>query len=426
MLNKRFTYLFLLPVLLFNVQAQELKFSEPVKLGPSINSGSEELNPVLSPDGKTLYFVRAFHQGNVGGKYAGMDIWAAERTGKAEWSLATNDFRAINNKDNNAIIGVKSDNETIYLLNTYSRKKGIAFARTTFNGWSTPEIIEVSDVNRNDFVGFYMCPTYDVLLISMRDEKSFGNEDLYVSLKNSSGEWAKPINLGSTINTQGFEIAPFLSKDKKKLYFTSNGHQGYGDADIFVSERLYDSWTVWSAPKNLGGKINSEAFDAYLTIAEDSTVIFSSNRGGQLSDLYQSTFLGNEKTAQMVLKENLIKEAKGILAELRGDNSDKEYFIEFEDQSADIPRAGKAKLSALIKELNYQPYGQINLVSFNEKNNNDKIQKMRVSSIVDYLKFSGISEEKIAINTSKNMTQEVASALFDKAHGILIIISKTN
>lgn len=424
MLSKSFTYIILVSVLC-NVQAQELIFSDPVKMGSSVNSASEELNPTLSPDGQTLYFARAFHRENTGGTYAGMDIWMSKRTEENTWTKATNKLGAINNKENNVVVGIRSDNKVLYLLNSYSNKNGIAFAETRYDGWSGAEMIYVPGLNRNDFLGFYMSPSYDVLLISMRGEMSYGKEDLYVSLKNSSGEWAKPINLGSTINTSGFEISPFLSDDKKRLYFASNGHRGFGDADIFVSERLYNSWTVWSAPKNIGEKINSQAFDAYFTIAKDSTVIFASNRGGELSDLYQSSYLGNEKNARLALKESLVKEAKGILAELRGDNHEKEYFIEFEEDSAAMSEAGKRKLSSMVKELNYQHYGEIKLVTFDEKND-AIIHSKRVKNIVDYLKISGINEDKITVSNTKKMTSDVASALFQKAHGVLIIISKTN
>ncbi len=52
-------------------------------------------------------------------------------------------------------------------------------------------------------------------------------EDLYVSLKNGAGEWSEPKNLGATINTEGFEISPYLSS-LDKLYFSSSGHPGQG------------------------------------------------------------------------------------------------------------------------------------------------------------------------------------------------------
>ena len=114
-----------------------------------------------------------------------------------------------------------------------------------------------------------------------------GEEDIYISLKDSTDNWSEPLNLGASINTEGFEISPFLSADKKRLYFSSNGRSGFGDADIYFTERLYDSWTVWSQPKNLGSEINSPKFDSYFSIYGDSVGVFSSNRDSEFADIYR-------------------------------------------------------------------------------------------------------------------------------------------
>ncbi|MBL6448915.1 PD40 domain-containing protein [Fulvivirga sp. 29W222] len=416
--------IFLFAGITFASYAQDFEFADPVKLDSSINSASEEVNPMLSQDGLRLYFVRALHEGNTGGKYAGMDIWMSEKFNGYEWSKATNNIGLLNNKDNNAVIGVKHDNQVLYLLNTYNNRRGIAFT-TNYNGkWTMPEVIDIQGVPRNDFVGFYMGPEYDVLLISMKGDKSQENEDLYVSLKNNSGQWTKPINLGTTINTSGYEISPYLSDDKKRLYFASNGHGGFGDADLFVSERLYDSWTVWSKPRNLGPGINSSAFDAYLTIGADSTVMFSSNREGGLSDIYQSRIVGVEKNSQAALKESLIEEARKILADLRNGESIREHFIAFDSQSIEIPENQKTKLSNVVKDLNYQRYSRINLLSFVDENENAEVNNKRLDKIVNYLKLSGINEDKINVTSSGKMYgAEAGSAEKRKQQGVLIIIS---
>ena len=83
--------------------------------------------------------------------------------------------------------------------------------------------------------------------------------------------------MGEQINTEGYEISPFLSDDKQALFFASNGHPGYGNTDVFVSYRQDSSWTNWSNPENLGDGINSAGFDAYLTVSGDSQVFFVSN-----------------------------------------------------------------------------------------------------------------------------------------------------
>lgn len=294
--------------------AQE--FNIPVLLGPQINSPSEEISPLLSPDGNTLYFVRAYDQKNIGGQIGGMDIWTAKRNNQQQWEQATNQIQW-NNKGNNAVIGIGKDGNVLYLLNAYKNKNGIVFSKLLSGKWTDPQLIPIQGIDKTDFVGFYMSPSFDVLLISKNGRDSFGQEDLYITIKDSFDRWSEPVNLGPTINTSGFEISPFLSEDKKRLYFSSNGREGYGDADIFVSERLYDSWVVWSRPRNLGPGINSEKFDAYFSIYQDSVCFFSSNRNSVLADIYKTTVKSQQTDILKDSINRIIQDAQKLLSDLK-------------------------------------------------------------------------------------------------------------
>lgn len=268
--------------------AQMLEFSQLTKLPATINSNGEESMPLLSSDQTKLFFVRSVYDGNIGGKYGGQDIWYSEMTPKG-WKPAHNKIGHVNNKDNNILIGITDDGKTLYTLHSSPTEKldGIYFTRRNGSEWFRPEFVPLQGIENDDFVGLFVSPDYDVIFISMRGSDSRGEEDLYISLKERSGVWSKPRNLGPTINTNGFEIAPFLSADKKKLYFSSNGMGGLGDADIFYSERLYNSWETWSAPVNLGAVVNSKKFDAYFSIYGDSVAFFTSNRDQSLADIYK-------------------------------------------------------------------------------------------------------------------------------------------
>jgi hypothetical protein len=98
--------------------AQELVFGQPVKLGFQINTDDEELGAMLSDDGKTLYFSRAFHGNNTGGKYAGTDIWVSKKDENGNWLPASNAGSPWNNKQSNAVIGINHDHTVVYLLNS--------------------------------------------------------------------------------------------------------------------------------------------------------------------------------------------------------------------------------------------------------------------------------------------------------------------
>lgn len=290
----------------------EFVYDTPKKLGANINSEAEESMPVLSADGKTLYFVRILHPENLGGKFAGHDIWYSKMLGDSSWSIPMNSLLNLNNKGNNAILGFSTEDETVYLLNHYdtrdSRNPGISFARQEKPYWWTaPQPLEIPDLKKDGFFyNAYVNPEGNVAIVSMKTRKMEGDEDLFVSIKGEDGKWTALKNLGSKINTPGFEITPFLSVDGKTMYFSSNGHRGFGDADIYRVQRLDDSWTNWSKPENLGRPLNSGGFDAAYSEHHNGTVLFISNRDGYLADIYASRI----RSAQSLEEERLLAEQK--------------------------------------------------------------------------------------------------------------------
>ena len=91
-----------------------------------------------------------------------------------------------------------------------------------------------------------------------------GGKDLWVSFRLPNGKWSEPQNLGPHINTPEDDFAPFVHPDDSTLYFSSDGHAGMGDVDIFVARR--DSSGAWSAPINLGPPFNTKGHDACLSV----------------------------------------------------------------------------------------------------------------------------------------------------------------
>jgi len=114
---------------------------------------------------------------------------------------------------------------------------------------------------------------------------TLGSFDIY-SVNINKGAFDTPRNLGSTINTDKREQFPFVSNDQK-LYFSSDGHLGYGSLDVFVSEiKGYE----YSKPVNVGLPLNSNGDDFSFNIDSNTKEgYFASNReGGKGSDdIYQ-------------------------------------------------------------------------------------------------------------------------------------------
>lgn len=384
--------------------SQDLIFSKPVKFGSQINSNGEEINPLMSNDGKVLYFVRAFHPKNTGGQYAGSDIWVSNRNGRG-WQASTNKIKNWNNRENNSVIGISTNNSKIYLLDAYSKKTGISFSEKSAFDWNVPKLIPISGVNASDFVGYYMNPDQNVLFISMKGKTSVGQEDIYVSLKDSLSGWSEPVNVGSSINTEGFEISPFLSEDKKRLYFSSNGHPGLGDADIYVSERLYDSWTVWSKPKNLGNIINSEKFDSYFSIYGDSLAFFSSNRDSDLADIYQVKV--DRKKVEAPAKDQMVyltdDEIRPLTARLFRNT------LTFNDTSVELTPAHKEQLNSLVGILirNRDIRARLFVKSTTGQDERERFQA-RLLSVLNFLKTAGVEGARISFGSDNDPAPSTA------------------
>ncbi len=285
---KFFSFLYFITFFLLNetVYAQST-ITSVTQLPDKVNSKAEEIMPLISNSGDTLFFSRVFHESNTGGMYSGADIWYStyNSSGK-EWNAPSNNLQW-NDKRNNFIVGQSWDRSIIYLNHPKRPDKGFQFVKYLSGKWTDPETIALTGINSDGYRGLYVSPDYEVILISMQADNSLGKEDLYVILKDEKGNWKYPVNLGSTINTRESEISPFISEDKSKLYFASEGHGGMGGMDIFMSQRLYGSWNVWSKPINLGSKINSEAFDGYYSQYGDTLAFFSSNRSGELADIFE-------------------------------------------------------------------------------------------------------------------------------------------
>ena len=113
-------------------------------------------------------------------------------------------------------------------------------------------------------------------------EGGFGSFDIYSVTIHRDGTYGTPINLGKEINTDKKEQFPFLDGDDN-LYFSSNGHPGFGLLDVFVAKNRDG---IFERPDNLGLPLNSGYDDFSLTIDRDGTAgYFSSNRpGGKGSD----------------------------------------------------------------------------------------------------------------------------------------------
>jgi len=283
--------------------AAAVKFdSSLVNLGPNVNSRYVDTHPVISPDGRTLFFARQDHPGNVGGGNDPQDVWYSTlQNSKAKtWGPAKNLGAPINTPDDpNGLASVTASGNSVVLTGVYTEggglePKGFSLSKRGKGGWSVPTKIEIEDFYNNDpeHVDCFLATSGKALLMAVERTDGLGGQDLYVSfpVPGTAKTWTRPQNLGPNVNTKKADFAPFLAADEKTLYFASEGRGGYGKSDIFYSKRLDDTWTNWSPPRNMGSVVNSPDFDAYFTLSaagEDAYLVSSRNGTDKSKDIFR-------------------------------------------------------------------------------------------------------------------------------------------
>lgn len=284
-------------------------------LGDSINTEYSEYASVVSQDETKLIFTSR-RPDTKGGKKAKdgdyfEDIYSAElvkgslfenkvkisdSTRGKYFNLVTDfeyqNFRQlgkeVNSSDHDGSIQLDKDDKTLY----YYHKSDI---------WKIDIESEEKDGAEAEKLGLHVNSdqhepsiffSYDGQKLFIVSDRSggYGGLDIYVSDRISDEEWSAPRNLGPKVNTAEDEDAPYLDPDEKTLYFSSKGHSSMGGFDIF---RTSGSDTLWSPPVNIGFPVNTPADDIYFTMTEryNRGYYASSDLNGRgAMDLYRITF----------------------------------------------------------------------------------------------------------------------------------------
>jgi OOP family OmpA-OmpF porin len=264
--------------LIINYVSDPLENAQPENLGSMINTEVTEKAPVISPDGKTLFFSRNINESSEA--KVNTDIFYSVLNEKGEWVKSVSIGQPLNNDGPNSVTMVLPDNNTLMLMNKYKRDGssgggGLSLTKRTVDGWELPKNINITDYhNRSKYAGYALSPSGKVLILAAQRDETTGGRDLYVSFRENDSTWSKPLGMGTVLNTLGDEDSPFIAADDKTLYFSSEGHPGLGGSDVFLTRRLDDTWTNWSKPQNLGKSINSFESEYGFNIAADGVYAY--------------------------------------------------------------------------------------------------------------------------------------------------------
>ncbi|MGB3179840.1 MAG: OmpA family protein [Cyclobacteriaceae bacterium] len=248
---------------------------EVFPFGSNVNTPATEYNPVVSAD-ESVMALTAMRKDEKGRGYV-EEIHVVEKDEHGNWKQA--EKIDIPTKYNVGTAGLSPDGRHMLIFigganntgNLYSiDKKG--------DKWSVPSPVgEPVNSRYLETTGSITADGKTIYFASNRPD-GFGGMDIYTSTKKDNGEWSRPVNMGSDINTDKDEDAPFIHPDQRTLYFTSSGHNTMGGKDIFKIVRTGQNW---SSPENMGYPINTTANDNYFTLTADGKKgFFSSDRKG--------------------------------------------------------------------------------------------------------------------------------------------------
>lgn len=256
-------------VLILSISPQV--FSQVRNLGAKVNSKYHEIRPLITGDGKTLYFTV---EGNPISKYKkGQDIWVSEKGASGEWEQARRFPDSLNNNRYNGVFWTSRDGNTL-LIRTPG---GFSRLEKKDTAWTTPTPLAIKNYNklsRGIYSGATMSPDQKVLILYFSDETNSDINDLWISqLDTTTAEYSEPVKLPLS-EDQYDEIAPYIAPDGKTLYYSTDKEGGLGSNDIWMSRRLDDTWQTWSLPVNIGAPINTKKWDAYFSVDEKGKAVY--------------------------------------------------------------------------------------------------------------------------------------------------------
>ena len=207
------------------------------------------------------------------------DIYYSKKDEKGEWTRPEPAEGELNTEHDEGIVSFSPDGQTMYL--TVARRSPssstsveIYTSRRSDATWSQPQKFEITADTLSAVGHPAVSPDGTYLYFTSDMPGGFGGKDIWrINLKERRGSLE---NLGPDINTAGDEMFPYVRTDSL-LYFSSDGHPGYGGLDLFKAQlsKSGDSWTV----ENMGLPLNSSGDDFGITFGEGERGFFSSNRG---------------------------------------------------------------------------------------------------------------------------------------------------
>jgi len=256
---------------------------EPENLGPNINSENDEYWPSLSADGSIMVFtqLRPIDARNPLTRANRQEDLYYSRFEDGAWLPAQNAGKPLNTYDNEGAQSI-SGNGRFMVFTACGRNDGYGLCDLYFSvlekgSWTVPVNMGPAINSKHSEKQPSLSADGRFMYFTSDRPGGLGKYDLWMSSRQSDGNWSSPVNLGESINTRDFDQSPFIHPDNKTMYFSSTGWPGMGGFDIYMARRTSDS--TWGKPVNLGYPINTHYHEEGLIVnARADKAYFSSTR----------------------------------------------------------------------------------------------------------------------------------------------------
>ncbi len=253
----------------------------PEQVAPGIISNNREYCTTLTPDGKTMYFVRQFENGD-----------AIMRTDLKDgtWSTPKKvNFTGVY-EDTDPLLS--PDGQTLYFMTNRNRDQNGSkkdydlWAVEWKNGdWDTPYRLP-DFINTSFTEGFPSVASNGTLYFFRANKAVRSDHDIWVSEKIGGG-FDTPRKLKGNINTEEWDGHPFVDAGHEYLIFYSYKEGGFGSCDLYIS--FYQDGT-WDNPKNLGNTINADTCEMVPFVTRDGNTLYFSRIENGHRNIYQVDF----------------------------------------------------------------------------------------------------------------------------------------
>lgn len=245
---------------------------DPKNAGPTVNTMLDEYCPGVTADEHLMVFTRYERNRTE-------DFYVTYKQPDGSWSPSKNMGPPINTELNEGTVSLSADGQYVFFA-ACNRQEGegscdIYFSALDGDTWKEPRNLGFPVNTR----AWESQPTISsdgrTLYFASNRAGGYGEIDIWYSTY-SKGRWSPPVNMGPDVNTPGNDESPFIARDDKTLYFSSDGHTGMGMTDLFVVRKDDDG--KWGKPENLGYPINTPDEERILVLAANGKDAYISGK----------------------------------------------------------------------------------------------------------------------------------------------------